>query len=78
MLSVPQPSDIVISPFVMQLSISFSTIKEVSPYMRSPRELFLSIFNGLPDESFVRFFVLMARGPFSLVFKDKATASSLV
>jgi len=78
MLSVPVPSDIVISPLVIPLSISFSTIKEVSPCMRSPTELFLSIFKGLLPFPLARFFVLIARGPFSLVLMDNATASSLV
>ena len=77
MLSVPIPSDYVISPLAIPLSISFSTIKEYSPYIRSPRELFLSIFKGLFDPP-ARFFILIARGPFSLVFRDNATASSLV
>jgi len=79
MLSVPVPSDIVISPLVIPLSMSFSTINDVSPCIRSvTRELFLSVFKGLPAAPLVRFLVLIARGPFSLVFNESFTASSLV
>ena len=90
-LSVPVPSDIVISPFAIPWSIISSMMKEVSPLAfifllgAENSDLPLDIFNGdltLPPIRFLMVFYFVGDippfGPFSRLCRMNFTACSLV